>query len=70
MGGDGSMADVINTFVLRAQREANNDVNRRDVKVKPVDVKLGILPAGLLRNYFVKSIVCQRDENSVKRTSS
>lgn len=64
------MADVINTFVLRAQREANNDVNRRDVKVKPVDVKLGILPAGLLRNYFVKSIVCQRDENSVKRTSS
>ena len=46
MGGDGTMADVINSIVLRYQREAGIEVNRSDVKVEPIPIRLGIIPAG------------------------
>ena len=46
MGGDGTLADVINTMVLRQQRETGNDVDNPDVTVKPLSIKLGIIPAG------------------------
>lgn len=47
MGGDGTFAELINTMVLRRQREANIDVNNSEVAVKPTDIKLGLLPSGV-----------------------
>ena len=46
MGGDGTLADIINTMVLRQQREMENDVDNPDVTIKPLSIKLGIIPAG------------------------
>ena len=46
MGGDGTLADVMNTMTLRQQREAGVNTDDPEVTIKPLSVKLGIIPAG------------------------
>ena len=57
MGGDGTLADVINTMILRQQQEVGNDVNDLDVTLVPTSVKLGIIPAGNYIEYFFHLLV-------------
>ena len=46
MGGDGTFADVVNSLVLRYQREAQVNVNDTGVNLAPMPIKVGIIPAG------------------------
>ena len=46
MGGDGTFADVVNSLVLRYQRESQVNVNDPGVKLAPMPIKVGIIPAG------------------------
>ena len=50
MGGDGTFADVVNTLVLRFQRESQVNVDDPDVKLAPMPVKVGLIPAGLCKS--------------------
>lgn len=47
IGGDGGYQECINTLLKRTQNEAGIDYNDPDIKVKPLDIPIGLIPAGL-----------------------
>ncbi|XP_011448906.3 ceramide kinase-like isoform X1 [Magallana gigas] len=46
LGGDGSLLEVLNCLVIRAQREVGLDYDQPTCKLKPLEVPIGIIPTG------------------------
>ncbi|XP_065936033.1 ceramide kinase isoform X2 [Magallana gigas] len=46
LGGDGSLLEVLNCLLTRAQKEADLDYDQATCKLKPLEVPIGIIPTG------------------------
>lgn len=46
LGGDGSLLEVLNCLVIRAQKEVGLDYDQPTCKLKPLEVPIGIIPTG------------------------
>lgn len=46
VGGDGTLLEVINGLLTRAQKEAGLDYDKPTCKLKPLEVPIGIIPTG------------------------
>ncbi|KAK7501069.1 hypothetical protein BaRGS_00007554 [Batillaria attramentaria] len=46
VGGDGLYAELLHALVLRAQEAAGVDVNDPDAQLAPLNIRIGIVPAG------------------------
>lgn len=46
LGGDGSLLEVLNCLLTRAQKEAGLDYDQPTCKLKALDVPIGIIPTG------------------------
>lgn len=46
VGGDGTLSEVVNALILHTARECGVNMNNTDVEIPPVDVCLGVIPAG------------------------
>lgn len=47
VGGDGTLLEVINGLLTRAQKEAGLDYDKPTCKLKPLEVPIGIIPTGV-----------------------
>lgn len=57
VGGDGTLLEIINGLLTRAQKEAGLDYDQPTCKLKPLEVPIGIIPTGE-KNYQTCWNVC------------
>ncbi|XP_064175604.1 ceramide kinase-like [Anguilla rostrata] len=46
VGGDGMFSEIVHGLIARTQRDAGVDQNRREEKLAPCAIRIGIIPAG------------------------
>lgn len=57
VGGDGTLLEVINGLLTRAQKEAGLDYDKPTCKLKPLEVPIGIIPTGV-KIYYILEFLC------------
>lgn len=58
VGGDGTLLEVINGLLTRAQKEAGLDYDKPTCKLKPLEVPIGIIPTGVKNLLNILEFLC------------